>query len=87
MGLADLVWRAHAKYATAVFATAVSYGFLYTVVNGSTPLDDARARWAGEPSMPQRAVGLVGSLADARVAPCHVCQMGQFFETSRLLTV
>lgn len=48
MALADMVWRTHAKYATAIFATACSYGFLYTVVNNSSPLDDARARWAGE---------------------------------------
>lgn len=48
MSLANMVWRAHHKYASAVFLTACSYGFLYTVVNNSTPLDDAKAWRSGE---------------------------------------
>ena len=49
MGLAEAVWRTNAKFGTAIFLTTCSYGFFYTVVNHSSPVDDARAWWTGEP--------------------------------------
>jgi hypothetical protein len=48
MGLAEAVWRTNAKFGTAIFLTTCSYGFFYTVVNHSSPVDDARAWWTGE---------------------------------------
>jgi len=68
MSVAQAVWATHAKYATAIFATACSYGFLYTVVNNSSPIDDARARWSGVYSRSPAAPGL-GRLLAPRSAP------------------
>ena len=51
MALADMVWRTHAKYGSAVFLTACSYGFLHAVVKGTTPMEDARAWWSGVPRL------------------------------------